>query len=147
MLAPPRWWAWLVFGVGVLLASWALLVVPAARLPDSSLEELACFLPDCATTARCLRGDPRVPTRAKLAVGFAVLWVLSPIDLIPELLPVVAQLDDIVVVALAFRYAARRCVALCCWRRGQVVFEWIEGERWGASRCRRNRTRTRGSPG
>jgi uncharacterized membrane protein YkvA (DUF1232 family) len=55
-----------------------------------------------------MRGDPRVPRRAKLAVGFAALWVLSPIDLIPEFLPVIGPLDDIVVVALALRYAARR---------------------------------------
>ena len=44
----------------------------------------------------------------KLAVGFALLWVLSPIDLIPEFLPVIGPLDDVVVVALAFRYAARQ---------------------------------------
>ena len=42
-------------------------------------------------------------TRARTAV-----WVVSPIDLIPELLPVIGPLDDVVVVALALRYAARR---------------------------------------
>jgi uncharacterized membrane protein YkvA (DUF1232 family) len=41
-------------------------------------------------------------------VAFAGLWVLSPIDLIPEFLPVIGPLDDVVVVALALRYAARR---------------------------------------
>jgi len=41
-------------------------------------------------------------------VTIAGLWVLSPIDLIPEFLPVIGPLDDIVVVALALRYAARR---------------------------------------
>jgi uncharacterized membrane protein YkvA (DUF1232 family) len=43
----------------------------------------------------------------KVAVGFAGLWVLSPVDLIPEFVPVIGPLDDIVVVALALRYAAR----------------------------------------
>jgi uncharacterized membrane protein YkvA (DUF1232 family) len=38
----------------------------------------------------------------------AALWVLSPIDLIPEFLPVIGPLDDAVVVALALRYAGRR---------------------------------------
>jgi uncharacterized membrane protein YkvA (DUF1232 family) len=108
MLSSMTWWTWLIVGVGLLLASWALLVVLAARLPEGSLKELAGFLPDCATTARRLRGDPRVPTRAKVAIGLALLWVLSPIDLIPEFLPVVGPLDDVVVVALAFRYAARQ---------------------------------------
>ncbi len=41
-------------------------------------------------------------------MAFAGLWVLSPIDLIPEFLPVIGPLDDIVVVALALRFAARR---------------------------------------
>jgi len=63
-------------------------------------------LPTCDTTARRLRKDPRVPKRVKVAVAFAALWVLSPIDLIPEFLPVIGPLDDIAAVAL--RYAARR---------------------------------------
>ena len=42
---------------------------------------------------------------AAVVVG---LWVLSPIDLLPEFLPVIGPLDDVVVVALALRYAARR---------------------------------------
>jgi uncharacterized membrane protein YkvA (DUF1232 family) len=49
-----------------------------------------------------------VPTRARLAIGFAAAWAISPIDLIPEFLPVIGPLDDVVVVALALRYAVRR---------------------------------------
>jgi uncharacterized membrane protein YkvA (DUF1232 family) len=67
---------------------------------------------------RRLRADPRVPRRAKLAVLAAGLWVASPIDLIPEFLPVIGPLDDIVVVALALRYAGRlvpREVLLAAW--------------------------------
>src|SRR3954451_11661980 len=93
---------------GVLVASWALLVVLARRLPPGLLKDLASVLPACVTTARRLRGDPRVPRRVKLVVLGAGLWVLSPIDLIPEFLPVVGPLDDVVIVALALRYAARR---------------------------------------
>ena len=68
----------LLIGVGCLAASWALMIVLAARLPPGILKDLAG------------------------------LWVISPIDLIPEFLPVIGPLDDIVVVALAFRYAARQ---------------------------------------
>ena len=74
------------------------------------------MLPACATVARRLRRDPRVPLGAKLAVAFAALWVISPIDLIPEFLPVIGPLDDVIVVALALRYAARRV-------RRDVLFE------------------------
>ncbi len=102
------WARWVVIGGAVLLASWALLVVLASRLPPGVLRELAGFLPNCVKTARVLRRHPDVPRRAKLAVGFAALWCISPIDLIPEFLPVIGPLDDVVVVALALRYAARQ---------------------------------------
>lgn len=92
---------------GALAVSWLVLIVLARRLPPGLARDLARFLPDCLTTARRLRRDARVPRRAKVAVAFAVLWVLSPIDLIPEFLPVIGPLDDVIVVALILRYAAR----------------------------------------
>ena len=98
----------LLVAAGVIVASWAILIVLARRLPPGAAKDLATVLPACATTARRLRKDPRVPGRAKLAVAFAGIWVVSPIDLIPEFLPVIGPLDDVVVVALALRYAARR---------------------------------------
>jgi uncharacterized membrane protein YkvA (DUF1232 family) len=103
------WWpqASLV-GVVALLASWGVLVVLAHRLPAGVLRDLAVMLPACAKTMWRLRRDPRVPRRAKVAALIAGLWVLSPIDLIPEFLPVIGPLDDVVVVALALRYGARR---------------------------------------
>ena len=97
----------LLLALGCLAASWVLMIVLAARLPPGILKDLAGFLPACVTTIKTLRKDPRVPRRAKLAIAFAGLWVISPIDLIPEFLPIIGPLDDIVVVALAFRYAAR----------------------------------------
>jgi uncharacterized membrane protein YkvA (DUF1232 family) len=102
------WLGWSVVGVGVLVASWGLMIVLARRLPPGLARDLATVLPACVTTARRLRKDPLVPRRVKLAVAFAGLWVLSPIDLIPEFLPVIGPLDDIVVVALALRFAAKR---------------------------------------
>ena len=125
-----NWWQWILVGFVVLMASWALLILLAARLPEGSMKELAGFLPDCATTARRLRKDPRVPKKAKIAIGFALLWVLSPIDLIPEFLPVIGPLDDVVVVALAFRYAARqvpREVLLEAWPGKPSTIERVLG--------------------
>jgi len=99
---------WLIIGAVALAASWIVMIVLARRLPPGLAKDLATVLPACVTTARRLRKDPRVPTRVKIVVAFAGLWVLSPIDLIPEFLPVIGPLDDVVVVALALRYAARR---------------------------------------
>ncbi|HET9139155.1 YkvA family protein [Actinophytocola sp.] len=101
------WLRVVLIGAGVVVASWVLLILLARRLPPGLARDLAQFLPDCLTTARRLRRDPRVPRRAKIAVAVAALWVLSPIDLIPEFLPVIGPLDDVIVVALLLRYAAR----------------------------------------
>jgi uncharacterized membrane protein YkvA (DUF1232 family) len=98
----------ILVAAAVVVGLWGLLAVLAARLPPGLLKDLAGFLPACATLVRRLRADPRVPWQAKAAVTAAGLWVLSPIDLLPEFLPVIGPLDDVVVVALALRYAARR---------------------------------------
>ena len=114
----------------VVLASWGLLVIAARRLPPGLLRDLADFLPACVTVARRLRRDPRVPRRAKVAVAIAGLWVLSPVDLIPEFLPVIGPLDDVVVVALALRYAARqvpRDVLFEAWPAEPRLLEWLLG--------------------
>ena len=102
------WLKLILIAAAVMVALWGLLVILAARLPPGLLKDLAGFLPACVTLVRRLRADPRVPFKAKAAVVVAGLWVLSPIDLLPEFLPVIGPLDDVVVVALALRYAARR---------------------------------------
>jgi uncharacterized membrane protein YkvA (DUF1232 family) len=102
-----RWLTLLGIALAVLALTYVVLILVARRLPPGLLRDLVEFLPACVTTARRLRGHPDVPRRAKVALLIAVLWVLSPIDLIPEFLPVIGPLDDVVVVVLAFRYAAR----------------------------------------
>jgi uncharacterized membrane protein YkvA (DUF1232 family) len=59
-----------------------------------------------------------------------MVWVVSPIDLIPEFLPVIGPLDDIVVVALALRFAARRVprdVILEAWPGDRLLIERLLG--------------------
>ena len=104
--------------VGLWLLSWPVLVLLARRLPPGLLRDVAAFLPACVTTARRLRRDPAVPRRARVALLVAIAWVVSPIDLIPEFLPVIGPLDDVVAVVLLLRYAARsipRDTLLAAW--------------------------------
>jgi uncharacterized membrane protein YkvA (DUF1232 family) len=125
------WLLGLAVAAGCLVASWALLVLLARRLPPGVVRDLAAFIPDCVTTVRRLRKDPRVPRRAKVAIVVAGLWVASPIDLIPEFLPVIGPLDDIVVVALALRYAGRqvpREVLLGAWPGDPRLIERLLGK-------------------
>ena len=47
--------------------------------------------------------DPRVPRSAKLLAGLAVAYLLAPVDLVPDAIPVLGQADDLGVVVLAVR--------------------------------------------
>jgi uncharacterized membrane protein YkvA (DUF1232 family) len=107
------------------------MIVVASRLPPGLLKDIAGFLPSCVTLVRRLGADPRVPRRAKIALAIAGLWVLSPIDLIPEFIPVIGPLDDVLVVALALRYAGRcvpRAVLLEAWPGDPRLLNRLLGE-------------------
>jgi uncharacterized membrane protein YkvA (DUF1232 family) len=126
----PGWLQAVLIAAAVMVSSWLVLIVLARRLPPGVAKDLAGFLPDCVTTARTLRRDPRVPRRARVAVVVALVWVLSPIDLIPEFLPVIGPLDDVIVVALLLRYAARtvpRQVLLEAWPGDPHLIERLLG--------------------
>lgn len=68
---------------------------------------LAAFLPDCLTLMRRLLADPRVPRRRKAAAALAVAYLAFPLDLVPDFVPVLGQVDDALVVIAALRYVLR----------------------------------------
>jgi uncharacterized membrane protein YkvA (DUF1232 family) len=124
------WLVGLGVAVGLMVTGWAVMILLARRLPPGPLRELTRFIPACVTAIGRLRADPRVPRRAKVAVVLAALWVASPIDLLPEFLPVIGPLDDVVVVALALRYAGRhvpRQVLLDAWPGETQLLERLLG--------------------
>jgi uncharacterized membrane protein YkvA (DUF1232 family) len=49
--------------------------------------------------------DPRTPVAARLVAAFVVAYALSPIDLIPDFIPVLGYLDDIVLIPLGIALA------------------------------------------
>ena len=74
----------------------------------SQARELAALIPNMVVLFRGLLGDPRVSRGSKAWLWFALGWLVSPIDLIPEFLPVVGPLDDAIVAALVLRHVLRR---------------------------------------
>lgn len=66
------------------------------------------LLPNIVILVRRLLADPATPRSVRFALGFLVVWIVSPIDLLPEFLPGIGPLDDIVVAALVLRWVARR---------------------------------------
>ncbi len=51
--------------------------------------------------------DKRTPLAAKILVGITVGYLLSPIDLIPDFIPVLGLLDDLLIVPLLIRLSLR----------------------------------------
>jgi uncharacterized membrane protein YkvA (DUF1232 family) len=51
--------------------------------------------------------DPRVPLRAKLVAGFTLAYALSPIDLIPDFIPVLGYIDDLILLPMGIWLALR----------------------------------------
>ncbi len=70
--------------------------------------QLARAIPDLLALCRGLMADPRVPLGSKVLLGGAIVWVLSPIDLVPEFIPVLGPLDDVIVVGLVLRHLVKR---------------------------------------
>jgi uncharacterized membrane protein YkvA (DUF1232 family) len=79
----------------------------AGTLPRPWWREAIALLPELGRLLRSLSGDPRVPWHAKAIAAGAAVYVASPIDLVPDLLPGVGGIDDLVVVL----FAVRRLVA------------------------------------
>jgi uncharacterized membrane protein YkvA (DUF1232 family) len=95
---------WLVLTAVVLFAVYAALVAVlyvGARRWD--VRALARLVPHCAVLFKRLLADRRVPSRWKLASGFALVYLAVPFDLVPDFIPVAGQLDDAILVALVLR--------------------------------------------
>jgi uncharacterized membrane protein YkvA (DUF1232 family) len=88
---------WAVSIVGLLVVGRRI----AARRP-------ATLLPNLVGLFHALVRDSRVPRSSKVLLGFAIAWFVWPIDLVPEFIPVVGPLDDVVVAALVLRHVLRK---------------------------------------
>jgi uncharacterized membrane protein YkvA (DUF1232 family) len=81
------------------------------RKPHRSRAEdaraLAGFIPDCLILVRRLLRDRRVPRRSKLLLGALAGYLVLPIDLVPDVIPVAGQLDDAIIAAYVLRSVLR----------------------------------------
>ncbi|MDP9250632.1 MAG: DUF1232 domain-containing protein [Chloroflexota bacterium] len=102
-------WRTLAVVVAGIVAVWVILIglLWMFRPRDVGLGELLRVIPDVVRLVRRLLRDRTVPMGPRLALGVLLVWLISPIDLIPEFIPILGPLDDAVVAVLVLRYVRR----------------------------------------
>jgi uncharacterized membrane protein YkvA (DUF1232 family) len=99
---------WTLAGLGTVVVLYAAAVaafVIAGRRTDA--RALAGIAPDCAVLLRRLARERRLSWPRRIAVAACAAYVLFPLDLIPDAIPVAGQVDDAIVVAIGLRVALR----------------------------------------
>jgi uncharacterized membrane protein YkvA (DUF1232 family) len=109
-------------GLAIALVCWVVAIVALVAMGRIAVaRELIGLVPNMLLLFKDLLRDERVPRSAKLWLGFAAVWLASPIDLIPEFIPVLGPLDDAVVAAAVLRHLVRKAGS-------EVVYEHWRGE-------------------
>ena len=95
-----EWYWWVLIAVAGLVA---IVVAAGIALWRNSRGRAFLRLPARAKLrfGRILLKSGRLPWLAKAVVGFLVVYLALPFDLIPDFIPVLGQLDDVAVIAIA----------------------------------------------
>ncbi len=110
MLALARIWNVLIaIGCGLVVAWIALVITLNALRPEGSvLKDALRILPDTVRLLRRLAADRTVPKGVRLRLYLLFVYLASPIDLIPDFLPVIGYADGALIVAAVLRSVVRR---------------------------------------
>lgn len=80
-------------------------VIPPSGSTSAQIKKFAAdgvlLLPNLIKLLTRLLRDPRVPRRSKLVIGAAVAYLVSPVDLVPEFIPVLGFADDVLLASYA----------------------------------------------
>lgn len=83
-------------------------VVVVVRPDDLALRDATRLLPDTVRLVRRLASDRSIPFGARVTVWFLLLYLASPVDLIPDFVPVIGYADDAILVSFVLRRLIRR---------------------------------------
>ena len=120
-----------VLWIALIVALWLL------RPRGVGVADLVRVGPDVVRLGRDLVVDPTTPRGVRAALIILVAWLVSPIDLIPEFVPVLGPLDDVIVAVIVLRYVRRRLGAEQLRRRWRGTPDgWALVERLLAGRIR-----------
>ncbi len=94
----------------VVIVAWLLLVTLLwlNRPPLEFVLAALPLVPEVTRLVRSARADPAMPRQNRLALGAVLLYLRSPIDLLPDLLPGIGTVDDLIIAGVVLRRVARR---------------------------------------
>jgi uncharacterized membrane protein YkvA (DUF1232 family) len=96
----------------VYIALLVLLVVYARRHPETiGLKDALRLLPDLLRLLRRLLSDRTLTVGLRIRLGLLLAYLLSPIDLVPDFVPLIGYADDVIIVALVLRSVIARAGA------------------------------------
>ncbi len=101
----------LALGLGVsLIALWlALVAALLVRRPSTAqIGEAMRLLPDTLRLIRRTASDPAVPRRTRVRLWLVLAYLASPLDIVPDVIPVVGYADDAIIIAWTLRSVVRR---------------------------------------
>ncbi|MGZ4482003.1 MAG: YkvA family protein [Gaiellales bacterium] len=101
----------LALGLGVsLIALWlALVAALLVRRPSTAqIGEALRLLPDTLRLIRRTASDPAVPRRTRVRLWLVLAYLASPLDIVPDVIPVVGYADDAIIIAWTLRSVVRR---------------------------------------
>ena len=106
------WWEAILAVAAGLLVVYAVLVLLLWRYarahPETvSVRDALLLLPDLLRLIRRLFADGTLPVGVRVRLGLLLVYLLSPIDLVPDFIPVVGYADDAILVALVLRSTIR----------------------------------------
>lgn len=104
---PLRWLLGVAVSLGV---TWVAFVALLALLRPRGIDlrEASRLVPDVARLVRGLAGDASLPRGVRRRLAFVVAYLAFPVDLVPDVVPLVGYADDVVVIALVLRSVVRR---------------------------------------
>jgi uncharacterized membrane protein YkvA (DUF1232 family) len=97
--------AFVVVAIGwLLLVAFVLLHRPSRDLAGPALR----LIPDLVRLVRSLLAEPGTPTNVRLALAGLLVYLVSPLDLIPDVVPVIGAVDDLIISVVVLRWVGRR---------------------------------------
>jgi uncharacterized membrane protein YkvA (DUF1232 family) len=89
--------------LAVIAALWGI----KGRFDLTALREALRMLPDLLRLLKRLAADPTLPRGVRIRLWLLLAYLITPIDLVPDFIPIIGYADDAIIVAIALRSVIR----------------------------------------